>query len=74
LGYLVECLTEKRAAGPLLLDTAPLLEEEWYVVLSTLMENRGDPRLKHRTGSMSALAAHDDPVDAIERDGAEILQ
>jgi hypothetical protein len=46
--------------------STPLLEEERNLCLEALFPNLADPIRIHRTCVRAALAADDDPVDAVE--------
>src|SRR5260370_37563807 len=58
----------------LLLDAAPLLEEELHALVLALLPNRLDPGLIERSGARAALAADDDPLDPIEVQLSDVLQ
>ncbi len=55
-------------------EPAPLFEIERKVGGCALIAKRDDPLFLHRTSSGPALAANDDPVDAIEADCPEVFE
>jgi hypothetical protein len=67
-------LAPKRPSRSLLAHTAPLFEEERNVSGFTLFANRKNPILFHRPRARSALAADDDPGDAIQRQLPDVFE
>jgi hypothetical protein len=56
------------------LHTAPLLEEEQASLLLTLHLDRADPCWFHWSGTGTAFAADDHPVNACKVEWSEILE
>jgi hypothetical protein len=68
-GYPVE-----HAAGRVLADATPLLEEERYPALNTVIANRANPLDRHRASAGTTLPADDHPRQPPELHVTEILQ
>jgi hypothetical protein len=64
--HFVVSSTVQFAASHILPDSAPLLEERGDVAAATLPMNRVYPFGPHRAGKRAGLAAHNDPVNAVE--------
>src|ERR1017187_5707111 len=62
------------SAGDGFADPAPLFEEEQGALLVTLCFDGAYPFGAHGSCAGAAFAAHDDPVDAREVDGAEVFK
>jgi len=66
--------TEEEEAGLLLLDAAPLLEEEGNFRLLALIANGADPLRLNWARTRSALSSDDDPRNPPQVDRAEKLE
>src|ERR1017187_4598410 len=70
----VEALPGVVSAGNGFADPAPLFEEEQGALLVALCFDGAYPFGAHGSCAGAAFAAHDDPVDAREVDGAEVFK
>ena len=57
----------QRATSPMLLNTAPLLEEKRHPIRATLVEQVIHPARLDRTRAGPGLTADNDPVNPIQR-------
>lgn len=55
-------------------NASPLFEEEWDLSSSTLVADIENPGFLDGASVVAAFASDDDPIDALERHGAEIFE